>query len=40
MLIYYLLLCLHVLGACVWVGGHLVLAGASLRFGGYPLLQP
>lgn len=23
---YYLLLCLHILGACVWVGGHLVLA--------------
>ena len=26
MLTYFLLLCLHVLGACVWVGGHLVLA--------------
>src|SRR5256885_1975814 len=26
MLIYYLVLCLHVIGACVWVGGHLVLA--------------
>jgi putative copper export protein len=26
MLTYYLLLCLHVLGVCVWVGGHLVLA--------------
>lgn len=24
--VYYLLLCLHVLGACIWVGGHLVLA--------------
>lgn len=23
---YYVMLCLHVLGACVWVGGHLVLA--------------
>lgn len=26
MLLHYLLLCLHLLGACVWVGGHLVLA--------------
>lgn len=24
--LYYTLLCLHVLGACIWVGGHLVLA--------------
>ncbi len=24
--LYYLMLCLHVLGACIWVGGHLVLA--------------
>lgn len=26
MLAYFVVLCLHVLGACVWVGGHLVLA--------------
>jgi putative copper export protein len=24
--LYYTLLCLHILGACIWVGGHLVLA--------------
>lgn len=24
--VYYLLLCVHVLGACIWVGGHVVLA--------------
>lgn len=26
MLLYFTALCLHVLGACIWVGGHLVLA--------------
>lgn len=24
--LYYTLLCLHILGACIWVGGHIVLA--------------
>jgi putative copper export protein len=24
--VYYLVLCLHILGACIWTGGHLVLA--------------
>lgn len=26
MITYYLVLCLHLIGACIWVGGHLVLA--------------
>lgn len=30
MTIYYLILCVHVLGACFWVGGHLVLAATVL----------